>query len=478
MRRSLLAFFLALPLAAACAGSSSDEDSAGGGKSTPALSPAAGVVISQVDLYQGVQVPLMKDGAETAHGAPVVQGREGLARVHFALADDFSARDVVVRVEIESDGIAPQTFETTYSLQAASSEGDLGSTANVPIPGAAIGPGARWSVSVLETQPGTTVPGDASKARWPEADKQALSPEVTNPKTRIVLVPVAYLGDGSGRQPNVDDAYVESLRQRMFSLYPTPEVEITVGEAMNFSTKITGTQTNGWQALVEALLNRRAKDKPEKDVYYYGVVNPSVSINAFCGGGCIAGLTLSGNGPQPAELRGSVGLGFGGELTAGTFVHETGHAHGLQHAPCGGAQGVDGKFPYKGGQTGVYGLDAKGLRAPNIYKDMMSYCEPTWISDYNYAKLAKEMQRVSARVVGGLLPTHWRFVFDDGHGGLRVGARVPATDLPTGREVKVEVRDAKGGKKTVTGYAYGWDHGEGGMITVPDDGDLVDVRKN
>ncbi len=476
MRRPFLTLLVALPLAVACGGSSSDEDAPA---PPPSRALAAGVTISQIDLFQGVQVPLMKDGEETGHLAPVIQGRDGTARVHFALSDDFAPRDVVVQVTITGDDGAPQLFETTYTLESASSEPDLESTANVAIPGSAIGPGARWSIAILEPTPGATIAGDTSGARWPATDTQALSPEFTQEKTRIVLVPVVYLADGSGRQPDTDDAYVEALRQRMFALYPTPAVEITVGAGLNFNTKISGTQGGGWQSLVEALISRRNKDKAERDVYYYGVVNPAASINQFCGGGCIAGLTLGpAKGPQPAELRVSVGLGFGGELTAGTFVHETGHAHGLAHAPCGGAQGVDGKYPYKGGQTGVYGLDAKGLRAPNVYKDMMSYCEPTWISDYNYANLAVEMQRVAgARVLGAALPAYWRLAFDDGDGELRLGERIPATDLPTGREVSLEVRDAAGAVRVVTGYAYDWDHGAGALVTVPDDGTITSVKK-
>ncbi|MCA9626909.1 MAG: hypothetical protein KC766_04565 [Myxococcales bacterium] len=71
------------------------------------------------------------------------------------------------------------------------------------------------------------------------------------------------------------------------------------------------------------------------------------------------------------------------------MAHELGHAHGRAHAPCGQVQQTDGAFPYAGGGIGSWGYDMSidRVRQPTSYKDIMGYCNPNWISDYNYGAI-------------------------------------------------------------------------------------------
>ena len=70
---------------------------------------------------------------------------------------------------------------------------------------------------------------------------------------------------------------------------------------------------------------------------------------------------------------------------SGTVAHELGHNMGLRHAPCGGAGGPDPSFPYPNGAIGAWGYDfGRGLLVPVTRKDHMSYCDPTWTSDYHF----------------------------------------------------------------------------------------------
>src|SRR4029077_8756916 len=71
---------------------------------------------------------------------------------------------------------------------------------------------------------------------------------------------------------------------------------------------------------------------------------------------------------------------------SGVMAHETGHNMGRQHAPCGGPAGPDPSFPYAGGLIGMWGLDVSTLtlKDPATFADLMSYCNPTWVSDYNW----------------------------------------------------------------------------------------------
>ena len=67
------------------------------------------------------------------------------------------------------------------------------------------------------------------------------------------------------------------------------------------------------------------------------------------------------------------------------MAHELGHNLNLNHAPCG--TGESYSFPYPDGSIGVWGYDfehADRLVSPYT-QDLMSYCQPKWISDYHFS---------------------------------------------------------------------------------------------
>ncbi len=152
------------------------------------------------------------------------------------------------------------------------------------------------------------------------------------------------------------------------------------------------------------------------DEYYYGVFMPSSSFFSYCQQGCVAGLSSGSVNPNDTFLRGSIGLGYPGEYSAGTFVHETGHAHGRLHAPCapgGQIQGIDPAFPYGNGGIGAWGydlVDHQLIDPGSSVRDMMGYCDPTWISDYTYTALFNRIAVVNgvADYISLAAPKAWR----------------------------------------------------------------------
>jgi hypothetical protein len=54
--------------------------------------------------------------------------------------------------------------------------------------------------------------------------------------------------------------------------------------------------------------------------------------------------------------------------------------------------GADAGYPYAGGSSGVWGYESRfgatlgTLKDPGVYKDLMGYCHPKWISDYHFKK--------------------------------------------------------------------------------------------
>ena len=72
------------------------------------------------------------------------------------------------------------------------------------------------------------------------------------------------------------------------------------------------------------------------------------------------------------------------------MVHELGHLHFLKHAPCGDPENLDEDFPHSDGMAHTEGYDARSGSFIDVDEatDLMSYCQPRWVSAYHYAKMA------------------------------------------------------------------------------------------
>jgi len=79
-----------------------------------------------------------------------------------------------------------------------------------------------------------------------------------------------------------------------------------------------------------------------------------------------------------------------------------GHNMGRTHAACGGAGGADPGYPYSGGSIGIWGLDLATLelKDPSTYYDLMGYCEPDWVSDFNWSAMLSYREGGPANSVG------------------------------------------------------------------------------
>lgn len=495
MRRALIRFAgrrLVLVVALACGSSSAANNNSNGvdGSGFPADDPAAtnlaalstplaqNISIASVAGYQVMKVALGDNGQPgnraIAGTTPplslsLVANRDALVRVFVNPGASFKPAPITARVKVQLSGptgTRTQIFFAQKTVTTGSVEADLDSTINVKVPGSALEPGAMFGV-VLNQVGGDTSPAATSTARYPQDGTLAdMAVGGGGDVIHIKVVPFKYDADGSGRLPAIDEAQLKILRDRFYQLYPTATVDMTVRDAIPWSTAISG----GGQGFGEALKTMgdlHGKDGAPNDLYYYGMFEPTADFGQFCGGGCITGLSNLGS---PT----SVGIGYPGEGTAGTMVHEVGHAHGLDHAPFCNATSQMNYWPkdasHDGAHLGGWGYDSIGNKMidPSSTTDFMSYCGNNWVSDFHYARL---FQRIKGD----------NKFYADMVGDFR-GVQLPSDgqasweELPTnqawirnGEPRDVEVVQIDGTTAIKTAYYFPFDHLPGGKLMVPND---------
>ncbi len=435
---------------------------------------AKNIAITDVAIFQGVKVPLATGGTKTTtRAATVVSNRDALLRVYVAPQAGYTAKSITAELTLVANGTKLPSLTDTKTVSGTSSDASLPSTFNFEIPGSSLPTGVTYAVAL--TDPATQGARATDPAQYPTSGvPEAMDTHSTGTQLKVTLVPFQYNADGSGRLPDTSAAQVEIYRQAMFSIYPAAKVEVTVHAPFPFSSAISSSGS-GFSTALNALVSLRQSDGVAKDVYYMGIFAPSASFNAYCGGGCVTGLSGVGTNPSDATVRASAGIGFTGQESALTAAHEIGHAHGRQHAPCGGAAGPDPSFPYAGGGIGVWGynLVTKKLIDPASGKDLMGYCQPEWISDYNFQKLFTRMATVNNAPKiydpqAWTAPRQYRFLNIEPDGTATWGQETILRERPLTNEHTVTHRAANGAIiATATGYWYEYGDLPGGFLLVP-----------
>jgi hypothetical protein len=482
VRRCLFALVFATAAAAGCSASHGGD----GGDSTASLPLAAGAAITGIDLYQGTRVPIMEGGDAADPGlAPIVGGRDALVRVFIETEDGFDSRDLIARVVL-SDEDGEVSFTKQKEVAAgASTQANLGSTINVEIAGEDLRPGQSIAVSLHEVSEDVDEDGDTEDAVWPSGDPQELEIEDEMPPMKIVLVPVEYNADGSGRLPDTSDTALAAYEKLFEAMYPITSIEISVDEPLPWSQTVAA-MGGGWDSLLNAVTSRRSDNGAADDEYYFGLVTPAETFNAFCGGGCVTGLSWSVTQLSPS-MQAGLGIGYGGvalQYSTYTAAHEVGHLFGRLHAPCQVAQGVDQDYPYSGGMIGVMGYNAAtgALMSPTVYADVMSYCTQVWISDYNYAALFERVQAVAA--LGGekawpeQAAAPWATIVVHADGTVEQGPTLVSTRPILGEPRPLTLLDGAGGLvESVDGAFVPYSEMGGGIVAFPAPGlDVAAVR--
>jgi len=382
----------------------------------PVAPPLPGTSCSGVPCYEGLYVdagpPLalanpptarltvpavyLVQAAQTRTGSvPLIAGRRALLRV-FAQSDSANVFRPVARATFFRDGaqVHAAELDPPAGIPQAFREGDLGSSFNAEIPGSVLQPGVEM---VVEMDPARTLPlSPGSARRVPAEGRAALDVRAVAPLA-LTVVPVHYMWDENAGANAAVAALARSFlgagssaRLRFLeALLPLGRVDVRVREP--FFTFADTTELGAFQVLEEIQLLRHVEGGGTSALYH-GLFAVPRFVHAYAGdvwGGLLGVAFQPGHaGISRSHLSdGAVEPEF--ELT---LAHEVGHNLNLGHAPCGGPLYVDEAFPYPRASTGVFGYEFAGpgwparTLDPASVVDLMSYCRPYWISDYNFVK--------------------------------------------------------------------------------------------
>ncbi|HHO52030.1 MAG TPA: hypothetical protein ENK18_14395 [Deltaproteobacteria bacterium] len=432
----------------------------------PTETLAADLEIGKISLYQGVESVLWSEGPPDTQQTPVIAERGGLLRVFVRPRDGFEARRIQGVLTVSNEGADDLVIEAATQISGASTDEDLDSTLNFDLEPEQISLSTELSIELHEANedgPGGGVEADTtwdSSVALDSGLPTAASDDVT-----VVIIPIQYDADGTGRTPDTSQAHLDEIHDLMFSTYPAKSITIRVGDPLPWSSPISALNVFAFFNLLGAITDLRDQADEPPNTYYYGMFNPTDDFYDYCGDlGCVLGISNPGVNPANASLRASVGVGYP-EHAASTLVHEVGHAHGRFHAPCGGAAGADPNYPHTDGVIGTWGYDLLNgvLKDPIENTDIMGYCSPQWVSNYTFYSLwerideLRDQRRAAPRRVARL--------WIDGAGHTRIGGSVEVADPAGGTRVSVTLRNKDGAPAgAAPGWLYPSDHLPGGMV--------------
>jgi hypothetical protein len=276
-------------------------------------------------------------------------------------------------VRLYNDGVLAQTWAInapSASVPLAPSEGQLNTSWNLVLDGAVLQPGLGILVDV---DPGNSVSeANETDNSWPASGEAGLLNVRSVPALGITIVPIHQ--GVNGRTGGVTGANLGSFLLPLQQMFPLAGVDADIHPTFTTAASELGSGGANWQTVLSEINALRVAEGTGR--YYYGVVDV-----AYTSG--VAGLGYIGVG----AAMGWDYLPSGAEVLA----HEVGHNFGRFHAPCGNPNLVDSDWPnvtHPGAQIGAYGFDIfSGTSRPPTQFDLMSYCDPAWISDYTYSAL-------------------------------------------------------------------------------------------
>ncbi len=328
--------------------------------------PTANVSVAGYTVVQSIQ--------RTDNSVPMVADRAAVLRIFpIATAAGVPAPKVRVRLYaaatlVDSIDVAPGVGTVPTTVDTA----QLTHSWNALLPAARVVQGLSFTVVV---DPDDETPEtDKSDNTWPASGTTAVAVQPVAPLL-FRFVPVKQSVNNLAGA--VSNANADSLFSFTARLLPLGAVSMNVrgSYTTNAPAYVSDDANGAWSQTLGEINTLRTTEGATR--HYVGILQVTY-------GGGIAGLGYVG---LPASIAWDKP-----NSAPSVIAHELGHNFGRLHAPCGNPGGVDGSYPPSystpsfQASIGAWGLDMGTmlLKSPAIYHDVMGYCDPDWISDYNY----------------------------------------------------------------------------------------------
>jgi hypothetical protein len=437
-----------------------DPDSSDDTSTSDGEYPACNVNIAEISGYTQTKVTLAK-GNEAIDAANVkerglgyvVVGRDALFRV-FVETGGVN-EDIQATLTLTSAGKS-ESWQATMQPKGNSVDAKLDSTFNFEVPGTAIAADTTYSVNLTQQSPCD----DPGNTRFPESGEVELEAKnagklrVSILRTQTNDLPAAVF----------DDQRRAMLEADLKTHYPEMEIEIQLLPEVakwTFPTVTLGDQVDSWNECGNYFsdsslfpyerhflicLYRQQEDFPRGvsgGMAYLKEEDELTDADMGTDAMAIIGYPtemVPADGSYPEWMR-------------TTYIHELGHTLGAPHAPNGGAGEPDPNFPYSDGSIGRWGWNPtlEVLRDPKA-PDLMGYdwfngVEAVWLSDYNYGKFVRRIERVETHMpapLSGAVQVYRSVIVVDGQAPRLATSTMRSARTPAGRRINL---NAKSGRK-------------------------------
>ena len=292
---------------------------------------------------------------------PLVAGEEALLRVFVRATHATSEGIPPVRARFYLSGaerLVVDIANQSTAIPTEVDEGDLAKSANAEISGDIVQPGLEM---VVEIDPDNTLdPGLLAVKRIPETGRMAVDVQAM-PPLDLTLIPFLWAS-----------APDWSVLDTTTGMAEDPENHELVW-GIRTLTPVAGLEVDAHEHVVSTSNET------------FALLEQVEMIRVMEGGtghymGTMAGSITGASGVAYTPGRSSFAVPRWWEM-----AHELGHNMRLYHAPCGVYEPAF-SFPYPDGSIGRWGYDFRdgGVLVEPSTADMMSYCSPQWISDYNF----------------------------------------------------------------------------------------------
>ncbi|PKN44679.1 MAG: hypothetical protein CVU59_11075, partial [Deltaproteobacteria bacterium HGW-Deltaproteobacteria-17] len=418
-----------------------------------ALKLAGDLAITKISLFQSVEIPIWRDGDALAPPSTViVPGRPLRVVVWASPQAGYAARPLTLMVSVVPAAGATVNLQKIVTFPASTDPADPATAVFLDLPASQVTGDRGLSVRILDEDAAPTPETQPHPARAGTfTSPLAVAVEPPQEPVRLILIPIRYQDGGQDFLPDTSPTQLALYEALLEATYPGA-FELVLHAELAWDDPFTWTGNFDFGDLNGELVDMKAAEGEAPESYYYALVAPADTFSDYCGGSCTTGQSFVVSNPDASDYRVGGGMGFPGEGSAWTLVHELGHMFGRSHSGCDVSQDDD-HYPYSGGMLGSWGLNTLtgAWLDPARFADFMGYCDPMWVSDYTWNGLYDRILEL-AQLYPPAAPSPVRLLHVNlADGTLREGALLTAPRAGGDRTVRVIVSGAQGTREFARG---------------------------